>query len=171
MAKPTKLGRRTSVRVALVKGQASELLWHGKIETTLARAKSVQAYAEKLITLAMNTYEDNIKVVKEVVNEKGAKVKKEVVQDGPTKLAARRKIMASLYDMQEERQQKESKANFRDRTKKIKHPIAEKMFNLYAPHFSKRAKELGQKGGYTRIVRKYVRKGDNAEMVEIAVLV
>ncbi len=33
-----KLGKRTDQRLALVYGQAADLLWHGKIETTVERA-------------------------------------------------------------------------------------------------------------------------------------
>lgn len=170
MAQKKKLGKRTSLRMAIVKGQASDLLWYEKIQTTLARAKSVQAYAEKLITLAIKTYEDNVKVVKEVTDNKGVKSKKEVVNDGAKKLAARRKIMASLNDLQEVKAPKETNAQFKARTKNINHPICEKIFNVYAPRYAKRAQELKQNGGYTRIVRKFVRRGDNAEMVEIALV-
>ena len=101
MAKVAKLGKRTDLRMSIIKNQASALVWYGKIETTLDRAKSVRSYVEKLLTLAINTYEDNQKVVKDVVDKKGVKSKKEVTVDGPKKLAARRKLMASLNDLQE----------------------------------------------------------------------
>ena len=76
MAQIRKFGKPTTLRLSIIKSQATELLWNGKVETTLVRAKSVQAYAEKLLTLAIRTYEDNVTVVKEVYNDKGAKVKK-----------------------------------------------------------------------------------------------
>lgn len=165
MAKIAKLGKRTDLRLSIIKNQVSELIWYGKIETTLARAKSVASVAEKLITLAMNTYLDNTKVIKEVVDSKGIKSKKEVIIDGGKKLAARRKLMAKLNDLQEQRAEKESIQSFKDRTENINHPIIEKMFNLYAPKYAKRAEEKGNRGGYTRIVRKLDRKGDNATVV------
>lgn len=166
-----KLGKNTTQRNALVRGQASELLWHGKIETTAARAASVQAYVEPLITLAIKTYQDNVKITKETKNAKGVKIKKEVTNDGAKKLAARRKMMAKLYDMQEERAKGERGSEFKARTKKINHPIIEKLFNFYAPHFEKRAKELGTNGGYTRVIRKDIRRGDNAEIVVLSLLI
>ena len=57
---PRKLGLNSTQRLALIKNQASYLLWYGKIETTEARAKEVRSYAEKIITLAVNNYENTI---------------------------------------------------------------------------------------------------------------
>lgn len=159
-----KLNRPTDERMALVKNQATNLLWYGRIETTLEKAKEVQAYAEKIITLAINTYTDTVKVVKETVDAKGAKVKREVVNDGPKKLAARRTIMSKVYNIQEVRAPKESKADFVRRTQDIKYPLIEKIFNVYAPTYAKRAETLGTKGGYTRVVKLGTRNGDCAEM-------
>lgn len=164
MAAVKKLGRPTDQRLAVLRNQATALLWNGKLETTVEKAKAVRSYAEKLITLAVNTYEDTVKVTKEVVNAKGDKVKKEVINDGPKKLNARRKLMASLYDVQEQRLPKESKEDFEKRTGNVAHPLIEKMFNVYAPKYAKRKAELGQGGGYTRILKIGARRGDNAEM-------
>ena len=55
---PGKLGRTTEQRLAILRNQASQLLWYGKIETTEARAKELRPYVEKLITKAVNTYDD-----------------------------------------------------------------------------------------------------------------
>ena len=159
-----KLNRPTAHRVSLVKNLATNLLWYGKIETTLEKAKEVSSYAEKVLTLAINSYLDTVKVTKDVVNEKGEKVKKEVVNDGPKKLVARRQIMSKLHDIQEVRAPKESKADFVKRTEDIKHPLIEKIFNVYAPKYAERIKEKGQAGGYTRVLKTEVRRGDNAQM-------
>ena len=45
MAKYRKLGRTSSQRKALLRGQVTELLYHGKIVTTEARAKEVKKIA------------------------------------------------------------------------------------------------------------------------------
>ena len=162
-----KLNRPTDERLAVLRSLATNLLWYGKIETTLERAKEVRTYAEKLLTKAINTYEDVVKVMKDTVDSKGVKTQREVVNDGAKKLAARRDIMSKLYDIQEIRAEKESKADFVKRTADIKHPLIEKIFNVYAPKYAKRAESLGTAGGYTRIVKLGTRNGDNAEMAII----
>lgn len=167
MAQIKKLNLPTDERLAVLRNQASNLLWYGKLETTLENAKAVRSYTEKLLTLAINSYDDVVKVEKEVVGANGKKAKQEVLNDGPKKLAARRKLSASLYDLQEQRAPKEAKADFVKRTEDIKHPLIEKIFNVYAPKYAKRAEELGQKGGYTRIIKLGARRGDNAEMAVI----
>ena len=169
MATQRKLGKATDLRLALLKNQVSQLLWNGKLETTEARAKEVQKLAEKYITLAVNTYKDTVEVQKsKVVNGNATTVT--VLNDGPQKLAARRRLMANLADLQETRQPKESATEYKLRTKTVKHPLIEKLFNDYAPKFDKLAEEKGQKGGYTAIYKKNARRGDGAEMALIVVL-
>ena len=158
-----KLGRPSKEKNSMLRGLVSDLLWFGKVETTLARAKSVRREAEKLLTLAINSYEDIVKTTKEIKNDSGVKVKTTVSNDGPKKLQARRKMMAYLMDRQEQRKPKESIEAFETRTQGINHPLLEKIFNLYAPKYATRIKELGQGGGYTRIIKMGQRRGDNAE--------
>jgi len=50
--KGKKLHRETDQRQALIKGLSESLIIHGKIETTLAKAKEMQPYVEKLVTTA-----------------------------------------------------------------------------------------------------------------------
>ena len=169
MATQRKLGKATDLRLALLKNQVSQLLWNGKLETTEARAKEVQKLAEKYNTLAVNTYKDTVEVEKKkIVNGKETTVT--VLNDGPKKLAARRKLMANLADLQETRLPKESSTEYKVRTKTVKHPLVEKLFNDYAPKFDKRAAESGQRGGYTAIYKENARRGDGAEMALIVVL-
>lgn len=170
-----KLGLPTDQRKALLRNQTTALLWDGKIETTYARAKEVSRIAEKILTLAINTYTDTVKKVetrtkhekikdkKGNVTDKEKEVKVEIINDGPKKLAARRKIMSIVYDVQEQRQPKETASAFRGRTEHIDHPLIEKIFNEYAPRYAKRAVDVGSKGGYTRVLKMGFRRGDSAE--------
>jgi large subunit ribosomal protein L17 len=167
---PRKLGVKTAHRKSMLRNLASDLLWNGRIETTLERAKETRSYTEKLITLAINTYTDNIETKKTEVNEKGKEVNVTIVKDGPKKLAARRKLMSSLFDLQEQRAFKESKADFKARTKDVRHPLIEKIFNDIAPKYAARKEELGQGGGYTRILKCGPRKGDAAEVAIIELI-
>lgn len=98
---PGKLGRTSKERNALLRNQASQLLWYGKIETTAAKAKELRSYVEKLITKAVNTYDDNIEFEVTKTDKKGKEFKATNIKDGPKKLAARRAIMAKTYDLQE----------------------------------------------------------------------
>lgn len=57
------LSRDKDHREALARNLATQLFLHGAIETTEAKAEFVQAYAEKLITLAKRALEDPSKQV------------------------------------------------------------------------------------------------------------
>ena len=162
-----KLGVNATQRLALIKNQASALLWHGKIETTEARAKEVASYVAKIITLAVNTYTDTVESEVKVADAKGKETTKTLVKDGNKKLNARRKIMTLVNDLQEVKGFKESKPDFKKRTKAIKYPLIEKIFDEYAPKYASRKEEKGQGGGYTRIYKLGPRKGDAAEVAII----
>ena len=49
--KTVKLGRSSSHRKALLANQVVSLIEHSRIQTTLAKAKAVRPFAEKLVTL------------------------------------------------------------------------------------------------------------------------
>ena len=160
----TKLGKPTDQKLAMVSNLATDLLWYGHIETTFDRAKSAAAFAEKVITLAINAYEDVVTEEKTTLDNNGKEKKVSVSKDGVKKLNARRQIISMLYDRQEKRQKGEKLAAFEARTQGIEMPLVEKIFDEYAPRFAERAKEKGQKGGYTRVLKTTIRRGDNAQM-------
>ena len=91
-----KLGVNATQRIALLKNQATNLLWYGKIETTEARAKEVASYVSKILTLAVNTYTDTVETEVTVKDAKGKETKKTLLKDGNKKLNARRKIMSMV---------------------------------------------------------------------------
>jgi len=160
---PVKLGRTSEQRNALLRNQASELLWYGKIKTTAAKAKTLQAYVEKIITKAISVYDQNEKVTVTVKDEKGKETSKDVIKDTPKKLAVRRQLMGKLRDLQEVKPFGEKKSEYKARTKDIQHPLMEKLFNEIAPKYAQRKEELGQGGGYTRVYLLGERRGDAAE--------
>ena len=103
-----KLGRSSDHRKAMLRNLVTDLLREERITTTKFRAKEAGREAEKMITLA----------------KKGD-------------LAARRQVMAYLYD----------------------EDVVSKLFDDIAPRYEDR------NGGYTRILRLGPRRGDAAEEV------
>lgn len=164
---PAKLGRTSEQRNAMLRNQASELLWYGKLETTAAKAKSLQSYVEKIITKAISVYDLNEESTVTVKDAKGKETTKKVIKDSPKKLAVRRRLMGKLRDLQEVKGFSEKKSEYKARTKDIQHPLMEKLFNEIAPKYAQRKEELGQGGGYTRIYLLGERRGDAAEMAII----
>ena len=166
MAKYRKLSRTSSQRKALLRNQTTQLLQHGKIVTTEAKAKEVAKIAEGLIALAIKE-KDNFeevtvqakvarkdkdgKRVKEVVDGKKVTVydtvDKKIKKDAPSRLHARRQINKVVYNVTEKGDKK------RD-TKTV--DIANKLFDEIAPKYADR------QGGYTRIIKIGQRKGDGA---------
>lgn len=165
MANIRKINRPSDQRKAILRNQVTALLWTGRIETTTARAKEVRRIAEKMITKAIHQYDNTVTVTKTVKDKNGNMVSVDVVNDAPAKLAVRRQLMAYLYDVPETKGEKESKLDYKKRTQDNNHPVVEKLFREIAPKYDKRAKELGQGGGYTRILKKGPRRGDATEMV------
>ena len=170
MAKYRKLGRTSSQRKALLRNQVTNLLYHGKIVTTEARAKEVRKIAEGLIAMAVKERDnyETVKVtakvprkdaegkrVKEVVDGKKVtvydEVEKEIKKDLPSRLHARRQMLRVLYPVTEV---PEEKAGRKRNTKEVDLPA--KLFDDIAPKYADR------KGGYTRIIKIGQRKGDAA---------
>ena len=162
MAINRKLGKTTDIRLAMLKSQVTDLILHGKIETTEARAKEVKAIADSIIALAVKEKDNfetaTVKVSKAKLDSKGNKVtelvkskngkeylkvvKEETTEkrqkDMPSRLNARRKMMKTLNKV------KDSEGNNID--------LSSKLFNEIAPKYE------GRVGGYTRILKLGQRK-------------
>ncbi len=167
MATERKLGRPADQRKAMLRNLTTNLLWYGRIETTEAKAKEVRGIADKMITLAIREYDKTVEVEKEFYNEKKQIVKQTFVNDLPSKLHARRLMMAYLYDIKDVQNDEESKSEYKERIKDVKHPVVEKVFREYGPKYRARNEEKKCSGGYTRIYKLGPRRGDAAEMVII----
>ena len=164
---PGRMGLTTTQRKAVLKNQASNLLWYGRIEVTEGHVRALRPYVEKIITLAVNSYDDTVESTVVTKDAKGKEVTKTLIKDGVKKLNARRKIMTLVNDLKEIKADGESKAEFKKRTAAVKYPLIEKIFDEYAPKYSARKEEKGQGGGYTRIYKCGPRKGDAAEVAII----
>lgn len=168
MSRVRKLGRTTPIRKAMLRSLATELVNHGKLVTTEARAKETKKVVEPLIALAckeMDNFEtvtvkakvakkdkDGKRVKEEVNGKKKAVydlVDKQIKKDKPSRLNARRKMMSILYGVSvfENPKKKKSKKSV---------DLVEKLFTEYGPKYKDR------KGGYTRIIKIGQRKGDQA---------
>ena len=170
MANHRKLGRPSDQRMAMLRNQVTNLIWYGKIETTLARGKEVQSMAEHLITIAMRQCDNTVELTKKTKNDKQQIVELTVTNDSPERLAARRRVMRYLYDIPAIQNKDEDRDDFKARQKQVKHQVVEKLFREIAPKYKKRAEEKGQGGGYTRIVKKGPRRGDAAEMAIVELI-
>lgn len=159
-----KLGKASDQRDAMLRNLTTALLYNGKIVTTEARAKEVRPIAEKLITLAVSEYKNTVSVEKETRNDKQQIVKVQRNNDLPSKLHARRQIMAYLYNVPAAKQDKESKSEYKERTKSNANPVVEKLFQEIAPKYE------GRNGGYTRILKMGPRRGDGAEMAVLELI-
>ena len=170
MAKYRKLGRTSSQRKAMIRSQVTALLQHGKIVTTEARAKEIRKVAEGLIAKAVKEKDnfETVKVtakvarkdsegkrVKEVVNGKKVtvydEVEKEIKKDLPSRLHARRQMMKVLYEVTEV---PTAAAGRKKNTMSV--DLTAKLFDEIAPKY------VNRNGGYTRLVKIGMRKGDGA---------
>lgn len=170
MAGYRKLGRTSSQRKALLRNQVTNLLANGKIVTTEAKAKEVRKMAESLIAMAVREKDnfETVKVtakvarkdadgkrVKEVKDGKKVtvydEVEKEIKKDMPSRLHARRQMMKVFYPVKFVPTENAGK---KKNTKNV--DLVDKMFNEIAPKYANR------NGGYTRIVKIGLRKGDAA---------
>lgn len=163
-----KLGRTTDIRMSMLKTLTTDLIMHGKIKTTEARAKEVKKIADSIIALAVKEKDNfemvDVKVVKAKLDSKGNKmtelvkskngkeylkvVKEETTEsrqkDMPSRLNARRIIMNKINKVKDEKGRNID--------------LPSKLFNEIAPKYA------DIKGGYTRIVKAESRRGDNAQM-------
>ena len=107
---PRKLGKNSDKRRDMLRQQETDFLDHGKMETTVTRAKEIKPLAEKMITLGKKS-----------------------------DLAAYRQAMSFI----------------------TREDVCKKLFKEIAPTYAER------NGGYTRIIRTGIRRGDAAETAVI----
>lgn len=168
MATNRKLGRKTDVRMAMLKTLTTDLIMHGKVETTLARAKEVKSIADSIISLAIKEKDNfemvDVKVVKAKLDDNGNKV---------TELVKSKNGKEYLKVVKEEKVEKDKRHAIKIKCKKkndekinkVKDSngnnvdLLDKLFNEIAPKYA--GKNVG---GYTRIIKAGPRRGDGAEV-------
>ena len=172
MAGHRKLGRPTDQRMALLRNQVTNLIYHGKITTTDTKAKEIRKIAEGLIAMAVKEKDnfdevtvtaktpkkdENGKRIKEEIDGKKVtvfeEIEKTIKKDHSSRLHARRKMLKVLYPVTEVSPTKRRQAKRVD--------LTEKLFDEIAPKY------VDRNGGYTRIIKIGPRKGDAAEEVII----
>jgi large subunit ribosomal protein L17 len=140
-----KFGRTTSHRRAMFRNLAGNLFLHDRIDTTDAKAKELRRVVERMITKALRLGDDlTVDVAKLKETERNRVIarrlhaQREVLKDLPIKL------VKTLPD---------------GSTEEVN--LINKLFEEIAPRYLPRVKE-GKGGGYTRIIKKINRRGDNA---------
>ncbi len=140
-----KFGRNTSHRRAMFRNLAGNLVLHERIETTEAKAKELRRIAERLITKATRLGADLTADVgkldddnRSLVLARRVHAQRTVAQFLPPRLAR------TLSDGTIEEVD-----------------LVHKLFHEIAPRYMERV-GAGKGGGYTRIIKRVARKGDNA---------
>lgn len=166
-----KLGRASGPRKAMLRGLVTTLLVNGKVTTTETRAKEVRKIAEKMITLAVKEHANfttrEIVVSQAKLDDKGRKIlrtatskhgnkydvverekkTKQVQVDAPSRLAARRQMLAVLNETHTAEGKRVNTVNY--------------LMNDVAPRY------LNRQGGYTRMIKVGPRRGDASPMVQL----
>lgn len=143
MAKYRKLGRTSDQRKALLRNQVTNLLYHGKIVTTQAKAKEVQKIAEGLIAMAVREKDnfETVKVtakvarkdkdgkrVKQIIDKDTKKVLSETHRDKDGKLLKiENGVTVTVYDEVEKEIKKDmpSRLHARRQMLKVLYPVTE----------------------------------------------
>ncbi len=133
------LGKAQDQRNALLRSLATELILHGEIKTTMARAKALKPYAENIITLAKQGTLHSRRLAAKFIFDK---------ETGKFMNFETGEVLEGV-----EKADKEKKA--------VAQTILRKLFSETGKKYANR------NGGYTRIYRMPPRRGDAAEMALI----
>lgn len=140
------LSRPNDQRRALIRNLTTQVLQHGSVQTTEAKAKAVRSHVEKMITLAKRGDLSARRQVSSFLLENRSS--KPMVLKGKDA----ENIDETQYRVVE---QGKKKAKVRQKT------VAQRLFESIAPKYADR------NGGYTRILKLPPRRGDGAPMAII----
>lgn len=133
------LGKAQDQRNALLRSLATELILHGEIKTTMARAKALKPYAENIITLAKQGTLHSRRLAAKFIFDK---------ETGKFMNFETGEVLEGV-----EKADKEKKA--------VAQTVLRKLFSETGKKYANR------NGGYTRIYRMPPRRGDASEMALI----
>ena len=146
-----KFGRNTSHRRAMFRNLAGNLVLHGRIETTDAKARELARITDRLITRAVRLGDELTVDVDKIKDE-----------DERQRIVARRvhaqRQVARFLPKHLTRTVDQDTVEDVD--------VVYKLFHEIAPRYLERVKE-NKGGGYTRIIKLLPRRGDNAAMALI----
>lgn len=146
-----KLNRTSSHRRCLFANLLKSLIEHERIQTTLPKAKELRRHADRLITLSKkNTLATRRRAISKLmitynkVTPKQARIIRQKKKNNVDNTSALKETDIPFYNT--------------DRK------VINKLFDVLAPRFADR------QGGYTRIIRKQARVGDDASQCFIEYL-
>ncbi len=139
-----RLGRATDQRLALLQNLVTSLLWHGTVETTVARAKEARGMAEKLITIAREDTVHRRRLARRTLMPRTGllRMKEGSHREAPATGEVERSVQAGRSPSSVDNS--------------VRH-----LFEHVAPQYQDRP------GGYARIIRIGSRRGDGAELVKL----
>ncbi|GAB4227597.1 MAG: 50S ribosomal protein L17 [Chlamydiales bacterium] len=137
LKKTQKLGRTSSHKRCLIANMLKSLIIHGRIQTTVAKAKVLRSYADRMVTLAKK-------------------------DDLNSRRRASEQLMIRYNKLTPKEQRAAKNGNIKAYNDDRK--VINQLFGPIKTRFESR------QGGYTRIVRKDARIGDNAETCYIEYL-
>lgn len=143
-----KFGRNTSHRRAMFRNMTGNLVLHGQIETTDAKAKELRRIADRLVTKAIRLGDD---LTVDVAKVKDEEERERILA---RRLHVRRQVARFLP-------MRLAKTNADGTIEEV--DLIHKLLTDIAPRYMARARE-NKGGGYTRIIKVSRRRGDNAPM-------
>jgi len=153
-----KLNRSSDQRAALRRGLIGDLFRHEAITTTAARAAAIRGQAEKLITLARNRgrVDDLVELAK--AGDRATLARRVT----PTQADMLLRVAHSDPDRLSQAAAGIAASARRQAARVLYNPaVVKRLFDEIAPRYSTRS------GGYTRIFKLGMRKGDAAPIVKI----
>lgn len=137
-----KLGRNAPHRRAMLRNLAANVVLHGEVVTTEAKAKELRRFLEPMITKAVRLAKQA-----EATPAQKLHVVRELRKDLPLKL-----VRTSSATEQEEVY------------------VVKRVVDELGPRYAKRAEATGQGGGYLSLIKLGFRRGDAAPLTRVALV-